>query len=79
VPCVVKLFTSTDRATRIRLLQQLENFIGQCVSHALSNCYNIIYICTVMLESFYGYSYDENSTVKLGYDIMTGTEYLVLL
>ncbi|GFG41089.1 hypothetical protein Cfor_03132, partial [Coptotermes formosanus] len=28
VPCVVKLFTSTDRATRIRLLQQLEHFIG---------------------------------------------------
>jgi hypothetical protein len=30
VPCVVKLFASTDRATRIRLLQQLEQFIGQC-------------------------------------------------
>ncbi|XP_066996416.2 N-terminal kinase-like protein [Anabrus simplex] len=28
VPCVVKLFTSNDRATRIRLLQQLEHFIG---------------------------------------------------
>ncbi|GLH15166.1 N-terminal kinase-like protein [Gryllus bimaculatus] len=28
VPCVVKLFTSNDRATRIRLLQQLEYFIG---------------------------------------------------
>nr|CAD7593138.1 unnamed protein product [Timema genevievae] len=28
VPCVVKLFASTDRATRIRLLQQLEHFIG---------------------------------------------------
>lgn len=26
VPCVVKLFTSTDRATRVRLLQQLEHF-----------------------------------------------------
>jgi len=51
VPCVVKLFTSTDRATRIRLLQQLEHFIGQCVSHALSDSYNSIYICTVMLET----------------------------
>ncbi|XP_063221892.1 N-terminal kinase-like protein isoform X1 [Bacillus rossius redtenbacheri] len=28
VPCVVKLFASTDRATRIRLLQQLDHFIG---------------------------------------------------
>ncbi|CAL8111632.1 unnamed protein product [Orchesella dallaii] len=27
VPCVVKLFTSTDRATRVRLLQQLEHFV----------------------------------------------------
>ena len=26
VPCVVKLFASTDRATRVRLLQQLEHF-----------------------------------------------------
>lgn len=26
VPCVVKLFSSPDRATRARLLQQLENF-----------------------------------------------------
>lgn len=28
VPCVVKLFSSNDRATRSRLLQQLEFFIG---------------------------------------------------
>ncbi|KAL1377690.1 hypothetical protein pipiens_016093 [Culex pipiens pipiens] len=28
VPCVVKLFASTDRVTRSRLLQQLELFIG---------------------------------------------------
>ncbi|KAJ1529747.1 hypothetical protein ONE63_006497 [Megalurothrips usitatus] len=28
VPCVVKLFASNDRATRVRLLQQLEFFIG---------------------------------------------------
>ncbi|EFA06008.2 N-terminal kinase-like protein [Tribolium castaneum] len=28
VPCVVKLFVSNDRATRSRLLQQLEHFIG---------------------------------------------------
>lgn len=28
VPCVVKLFSSNDRATRSRLLQQLEYFIG---------------------------------------------------
>ncbi|XP_071948081.1 N-terminal kinase-like protein isoform X3 [Antedon mediterranea] len=27
LPCVVKMFTSTDRATRIKLLQQLEDFI----------------------------------------------------
>ncbi|XP_028396144.1 N-terminal kinase-like protein [Dendronephthya gigantea] len=27
VPCVVKLFSSTDRATRIQLLQQLDNFV----------------------------------------------------
>lgn len=27
VPCVVKLFSSTDRATRINLLQQLDNFV----------------------------------------------------
>lgn len=27
VPCVVKLFASTDRVTRSRLLQQLEMFI----------------------------------------------------
>ena len=26
VPCVVKLFSSPDRATRVRLLQQLEQF-----------------------------------------------------
>lgn len=28
VPCVVKLFGSSDRATRSRLLQQLEHFIS---------------------------------------------------
>lgn len=28
VPCVIKLFGSNDRATRSRLLQQLEHFIG---------------------------------------------------
>ena len=28
VPCVVKLFSSPDRATRARLLQQLEHFAG---------------------------------------------------
>ncbi|XP_006818698.1 N-terminal kinase-like protein [Saccoglossus kowalevskii] len=27
VPCVVKMFSSTDRATRIKLLQQMEHFI----------------------------------------------------
>ena len=27
VPCVVKLFSSTDRATRVNLLQQLDQFI----------------------------------------------------
>lgn len=27
VPCVVKLFTSNDRATRLRLLQQLDRFV----------------------------------------------------
>lgn len=26
VPCVVKLFSSTDRMTRVKLLQQLDNF-----------------------------------------------------
>ncbi|XP_049777789.1 N-terminal kinase-like protein [Schistocerca cancellata] len=36
VPCVVKLFSSNDRATRIRLLQQLEHFIG----HLQSNIVN---------------------------------------
>lgn len=34
VPCVVKLFASTDRATRSRLLQQLEHFIGKFNSYA---------------------------------------------
>lgn len=28
VPCVVKLFSSNDRATRSRLLQQIDYFIG---------------------------------------------------
>ena len=27
VPCVVKLFSSTDRATRVNLLQQLDQFV----------------------------------------------------
>lgn len=27
VPCVVKLFSSTDRMTRVKLLQQLDNFV----------------------------------------------------
>lgn len=31
VPCVVKLFASNDRATRVRLLQQLELFIGKAL------------------------------------------------
>lgn len=29
VPCVVKLFASNDRATRLRLLQQLDRFVNQ--------------------------------------------------
>jgi len=36
VPCVVKLFGSTDRATRVRLLQQLENI----ADHLLPNTVN---------------------------------------
>ena len=27
IPCVVKLFSSTDRATRVHLLKELEQFI----------------------------------------------------
>ena len=27
VPCLVKLFSSPDRATRVKLLQQLESFV----------------------------------------------------
>ena len=27
IPCVIKLFSSTDRAMRIQLLSQLDNFI----------------------------------------------------
>ncbi|KAL0270408.1 UNVERIFIED_CONTAM: hypothetical protein PYX00_007828 [Menopon gallinae] len=37
VPCVVKLFTSNDRATRIRLLQQLENFINHLNSNVVND------------------------------------------
>jgi SCY1-like protein 1 len=39
VPCVVKLFSSNDRATRIRLLQQLEFFI----SNEFLNLYLIVF------------------------------------
>lgn len=37
VPCVVKLFASNDRATRIRLLQQLEHFIGHLHSNTVND------------------------------------------
>ncbi|CAH0550341.1 unnamed protein product [Brassicogethes aeneus] len=37
VPCVVKLFSSNDRATRSRLLQQLEYFIGHLQSGTVND------------------------------------------
>lgn len=37
VPCVVKLFASNDRATRVRLLQQLELFIGHLQSSTVND------------------------------------------
>ncbi|KAJ3649115.1 hypothetical protein Zmor_020875 [Zophobas morio] len=37
VPCVVKLFVSNDRATRSRLLQQLEYFIGHLQSATVND------------------------------------------
>lgn len=37
VPCVVKLFVSNDRATRSRLLQQLEHFIGHLQSSTVND------------------------------------------
>ncbi|CAH1112214.1 unnamed protein product [Psylliodes chrysocephalus] len=37
VPCVVKLFGSNDRATRSRLLQQLEHFIGHLQSSTVND------------------------------------------
>ncbi|XP_034250810.1 N-terminal kinase-like protein [Thrips palmi] len=37
VPCVVKLFASNDRATRVRLLQQLELFIGHLQSATVND------------------------------------------
>lgn len=37
VPCVVKLFTSNDRATRSRLLMQLEHFINHLQSATVND------------------------------------------
>lgn len=37
VPCVVKLFGSNDRATRSRLLQQLEYFIGHLQANTVND------------------------------------------
>ncbi|XP_075223189.1 N-terminal kinase-like protein yata [Lycorma delicatula] len=37
VPCVVKLFSSNDRATRSRLLQQLEHFIDHLQSSTVND------------------------------------------
>ncbi|XP_046847732.1 N-terminal kinase-like protein isoform X2 [Xenia sp. Carnegie-2017] len=37
VPCVVKLFSSTDRATRIQLLQQLNNFVEHLQGSVINN------------------------------------------
>ncbi|KAL1501027.1 hypothetical protein ABEB36_006432 [Hypothenemus hampei] len=37
VPCVVKLFGSNDRATRSRLLQQLDHFIGHLQSSTVND------------------------------------------
>lgn len=37
VPCVVKLFSSNDRATRSRLLQQLEHFIGHLQASTIND------------------------------------------
>ncbi|XP_078001167.1 N-terminal kinase-like protein [Glandiceps talaboti] len=37
VPCVVKMFSSTDRATRIKLLQQMEHFIEYLTADIVNN------------------------------------------
>ena len=55
VPCVVKLFAFNDRATRIRLLQQLEHFI----SHLHSNTVND----QIFPQVAHGFI-DTNSTIR---------------
>lgn len=37
VPCVVKLFSSPDRSTRVRLLQQLEVFAKHLMSDTVND------------------------------------------
>lgn len=51
VPCVVKLFASNDRATRLRLLQQLDRF----VDHLQSATVNEAIFPQVKKISIFGY------------------------
>ena len=42
VPCVVKLFSSTDRATRVHLLEQVLSF--KCPLFNISFCYKYVIV-----------------------------------
>lgn len=55
VPCVVKLFASNDRATRSRLLMQLEHFIGHLQSGTVND--------QIFLQVVHGFM-DTNPTIR---------------
>lgn len=55
VPCVVKLFTSTDRATRAKLLQQMEHFVDHLQPNVLNS--------QVFPEIVHGFT-DTNATIR---------------
>ncbi|XP_033110396.1 N-terminal kinase-like protein isoform X2 [Anneissia japonica] len=50
MPCVVKMFSSTDRATRIKLLQQLESFI-EYIQPAVVNDQIFPHICHGFMDT----------------------------
>lgn len=76
VPCVVKLFSSNDRATRSRLLQQIDYFIGHIqastvneeifpqVAHGFMDTNHTIREQTVKVSNFFIIIFSQNLTER---------------
>jgi len=67
VPCVVKLFASNDRATRLRLLQQLDRFVDHLQSATVNEAIfpQVRKLHCMLLDFINCIHHDENTVISL--------------